>query len=145
MESRPKNLVQPKKKASLEKKSIKNGKGMLKKECKQYEFTTELKRQQAMDGGSSDPLLSSICSFASQIFLPKSITHKTDWLVTHKESGQTVQRYSQGGPNINWVNQRNKTIYVLPIDESVDIKQLKFKLQYVKAFFMGIQVKLLKT
>jgi len=66
-----------------------------------------------------DDMINYLADHAEELFEPKRVIKSDDWLAENNEPGQTFKRYTQGGAGMNWVNPRNKTVYVMPIDESV--------------------------
>ena len=55
-----------------------------------------------------------------------------------------MKRYSQGGPNISWVDKRTNTIMLFLIDDSIDEETGNMMKLYCEAYFLGCKVQLVR-
>ena len=91
-----------------------------------------------------DPVLYNMLQNMDNIFMPKTVHRKSDWLYSERETGQTFQAYQRGGPQINWINTNTSVIYLMLIDDSIEVERAEqFKL-YCEAFYTGCTVKLVR-
>jgi hypothetical protein len=99
------------------------------------------KRLEAVGKPIGDRVVDKLAAEAESRYAPKVVQYKDDWLASRKEKGQAYDLYKQGSPDINWVNNKFKTIVLLMLDASVPTEmQLALK-AYCEAFFMGCDVK----
>ena len=112
------------------------------------EFKTLKQRQDAVKDGKvaskKDKTIDYLVKNIETDFWPKTVESSNDWLKEHKENGQPFKRYQEGGPDISWVSARHKTIYLLPIDSSIEPDVIASCTKYCEAFYTGCDVKLLQ-
>ena len=80
----------------------------------------------------------------SDLFKNKKKPGRADWLANHHEPGQTYEQYFTSKPNLP--NDEHKVIYILPLGEFEEGKSpsLAVLLDYTKAYYHPMEVKLLK-
>lgn len=87
--------------------------------------------------------LQRISERVEELYGPKEIVNSSDWLVCHKENGQTFKEFLQK-PDRNEVTKQRNKIYLLIADEKIDADFQAKLLKYCKAFYTGMEVELMK-
>merc|ERR1712183_636840 len=84
--------------------------------------------------------MSFMCDEAESLFQPKQVFAADNWLYIHsKDKGQPFKKYK-----FTPVSPMQKTIYIFQMDSNVCEKTLAKQVEYCKAYFFGLHVKLLK-
>lgn len=114
-----------------------------------YEYIGLPQRLNQQKGSESaingDDLLEKLLKNSESMFIPKKVNSRNDWLKEHRENGQSIQRYSQGGPDIAWLNKFRDTIYVFILDLKLDEHVQQLIKEYVEAFFLGSKVQVVSS
>ena len=109
-----------------------------------YEFINQTQRLKQQEGFESavknDDLLAKMLSKSEEMFVPKKVKSKHDWLGEHRENGQSIKTYLQGGPDIAWLNKIRDTIFVFVLDQKLEEHLELLIKEYVEAFFLGSKV-----
>lgn len=120
-----------------------------KKKAYPYEYCDAIKREKAKvtthKQVTDDPICQFLLANSETKFPQKMVYGPNDWLVTQKEAGQDLKRYTQGGPDINWHNPKaNSKILLFIIDDTINDELANLYLMYCKAFYYGLKVELIK-
>ena len=90
-----------------------------------------------MDEFSYDPLTTYMSVHAEEVFEPKRILSKGDWLSKHREPDQRFEQYKQGKGHIVWLSPGKNMIYLFISDNSFTNAQIEKYRLYANAFFTG--------
>lgn len=71
-----------------------------------------------------DAMAKYMTKYAEQIFEPKRILSKDDWLNKNREPDQYFESYRQGHGNIKWLAPTANKIFLLAPDDSFSAEQL---------------------
>ena len=71
-----------------------------------------------MDEFSHDPVTTYMSVHAEEVFEPKRILSKGDWLSKHREPDQRFENYKQGKGHIVWLSPGKNMIYLFISDNS---------------------------
>ena len=96
------------------------------------------------DAANPDKVVSYLLQNAEQLFEPKSVYGRSDWLVTQNECGQTAKRYKQGGPSINWMDQRTRKIILFVVDQTISEETSEMFRAYCEAYFWGCDIEVVR-
>ena len=78
------------------------------------------------------------------MFEPKMIFGPNDWLAsTRQEKGMSLKAYAED-PEIHWYEQKRNTIYIFILDDSIEDELTDKYLEYCKAFYHGLPIKMIK-
>ena len=106
-----------------------------------FQVPDEQKRQKAIGSlQGTSCLYSEAIKAIIPLFKPIPNPKASDWLVEHKETGQTFEGYSKGVHNKVTVN-RN-TIYIQPLEDSIDQEFLETLKLFILAYYKGMNVKI---
>jgi len=88
------------------------------------------------DAFSVDYIINSI----TPVFAPMPKPGLDDWLSEHNEKGQSLDSYKKG--NFNKKTKSRHTIYIQPLEKSIDEKLLTTLVRFTEVFYLGLDVKL---
>ena len=109
------------------------------------EYYPRQKRIEAIGNiaGCKDKVLKGILMNAEKLFEPKRIIDSGDWLMSHKEPGQTYEDYQK--PNAkNTVTKQRSKIYIFAIDPTISEDFLSKLKLYCEAFYTGLTVEIMR-
>ena len=86
---------------------------------------------------SDDLMLRKMVERAEEMYEPKQVHSKKDWLDDYNEPRQTLLQYAQGADYIYWSSSNVKTIILKQLGNSLDFETCFQLKAYCEAFFHG--------
>ena len=101
---------------------------------------TKEQRRQAIGEPVGDQFIDTLHEQAEQLFLPKRIHDKGDWLMNHKENGQPMSKYTRQSNVIKWTTKDYNVLVLYILDNQVPKHLVDAIKRYCDAFFVGCRV-----